>query len=213
MRIVFGILFFAVVGHGLEIREGLSHDFGTYPAWEDRTAEFTLINDSESDLTIKNIRKTCGCADLSNEKNILQPGESSILCITLKGNELSGPFAKNIFIETDSENNRLTRLTLTGRAIPAVNISPKAKIHLSSLQIGKEQQIEFLLTSNYPDLKPVNLPKSVTLTKTKTNTWKATISITPTDPGQFRQSFKIPFTSQILTPPPIELLLYGSVNP
>jgi hypothetical protein len=140
-------------------------DFGKYPAWEKRSANYKIWNAGDAPLKIIKVRKNCGCASASCDKPMLRPGETGTVQVVILPNSIFGLFSKNTFIETDDESNRFLKLNIAGHPIPLVEVKPRASIHAGRLQTGKTWMQNF-------DLRPTQ--SGVTLGDPKvTSTHKA----------------------------------------
>lgn len=162
-------------------------DFGKYPAWEKRVANFKIWNAGDAPLKIIKVRKNCGCASASCDKVMLKPGETGTVEVVILPSSIFGLFSKNTFIETDDKANRFLKLNVAGHPVPLVEVKPRASMHAGRLQTGKAW------TQNF-ELRP---PQSgVTLGAPKvTSTHKAEATLA-SGGGERKLSVKILPTSQ-----------------
>lgn len=82
---------------------------GTLIEWSE-----TLENKGESDLIIRNIRSSCGCAVVDIESHTIPPGEQTNLKIQFKTKGRSGFQRKNIIISTNDVRASNLLLTIEG---------------------------------------------------------------------------------------------------
>lgn len=188
-----------------------SCDFGSYPAWESRTARFELSNNGTEPLRILGLRSTCGCGTLTADRNTLKPGESTGITAEILPNALEGPFTKHVFVESSDASQPLLQLTLNGRAVPLVTVQPRRDVNLGRIPLGTPWECRFELTASR---EPVRLG---TPTLTGTSDISASLSL-DTDsnvlhqtvlikappgktPGEIRVGLEIPIISHTNHPP------------
>ncbi len=122
---------------GMLVVEGPDHvDFGEYPASEARTAVFTVRNTGELPLRIRSIRKTCGCASATSNRDAIEPGGTASVTIMIDPYSIAGPYSKNTFIESTDELKTLLKLNTSGRAIPLVEVQPESEITAGRIALG-----------------------------------------------------------------------------
>ena len=69
-------------------------DFGTVRQGERPSSIVTVTNPTEQPIVIRDVIRTCSCADLVLEKRTLAPGESTKATFVLDSNVFNGPFQK-----------------------------------------------------------------------------------------------------------------------
>lgn len=190
-------------------------DFGTFPANKKQSSIFIIKNTGDEDLKITKIRKTCGCSATKLSKDIIPPGQSATLIADIKENSIAGPFSKNIYVESNAKNSRFLRLTLSGKAVPLLQIFPKKYLYMGTLTSGKSNSYSFKLQSSQADVKlklmPSNANFSVqtSLKKLNDKEFLLNVTATPDKPDQFLNAKII---INILSPEgwsPIEIKLIG----
>ncbi|OGV62373.1 MAG: hypothetical protein A2283_17740 [Lentisphaerae bacterium RIFOXYA12_FULL_48_11] len=173
----------------IEVVGQASIDFGKYPAAEKKVATYTIRNVGNDVLKIINIRKTCGCASATCNKQELRPKEDAIVEVIILPNSIFGSYIKNTYVESSDPGNRFLCLGLSGNAIPLVAIIPGDTIHVGRIATNTcwAQSIE--LKANNPDVKlgePVtqsNYPIKTIIecTGQKTTAYKLHLSLTATN--------------------------------
>ena len=122
------------------------YDLGVFPANTAQTVEFTVSNTLARDVIFGKIRTSCSCAETSISSATLKPGETGTINVSLKANSLSGEFTQVFFVETDVPGQRFLRLSVTGNAVPLVQVAPEPMLHISDLKVGTRRDFVFRLT-------------------------------------------------------------------
>ncbi len=122
-------------------------NFGTYPAWEQRIAKFQLRNTGKSDLTIQEVRSSCGCAIAKLDKKQVAPKEEIQLTVTVLPNSISKHYRKSIYIRSSDPSQQLLKLEVKGNAIPLVEITPGRFISAGVLKLNEPQEWIFALNA------------------------------------------------------------------
>lgn len=133
---------------GIVIENGGLFNFGTYSANLEKKHTFTLINIGNDDLVLGKIRSTCECSALEPGKKILKPGEKTTLSGIIKAESVSGPYSKNIYIETNRPTAKLIKLTLQGNAVPLFTVEPSHFVYMGALKTGEKKTFQFKIRFN-----------------------------------------------------------------
>ena len=190
-------------------------DFGIFPANKKQSATFEINNTGDKPLKIAKIRKTCGCSATKLSTKVIQPGQSATLIAEIKENSITGPFSKNIYIESNAANFRFLRLTLSGKAVPLVKVFPKKFLYLGVLTPGESSSYSFKFKVTQPAVKlklmPVktNFPIQTSLKTINSKEFLLTLTVIP---KKLNQSLNGDILVNIISPknwPPIEIKLMG----
>jgi hypothetical protein len=190
-------------------------DFGAFPANKTQTAVFIIKNAGDQELKIKKIHKTCGCSVTRLDKKTIFPGETAKLEADIRANSISGLFSKNIYVESNAENFRFLRLTLSGNSVPLIRIFPKKFIYMGTLTPGKSNTYSFKLSTSQADVKlellPVQADFSVQadLKKSKEKEFLLTVVAKP---AEFKKFLNCRIFVKISSPEgwePVEIKLMG----
>ncbi len=103
-------------------------DFGQVRQGEKPTAFVTVKNPTERTVVIRDVIRTCACADLVLEKQHLAPGESIHATFILDSNIFDGPFQKTFFLRT--EEGEAIAATVKGDIRPRWRVEPNSTITL-----------------------------------------------------------------------------------
>jgi len=198
-----------------------SIDLGRFSASEQQAANFKVRNAGTGMLKILNVRKTCGCASASSDKSELKTGETAQIETIILPHAISGPFSKNVFVESNDPDNRFLRLTVSGNAIPLVEITPSGDVYAGRIPTNKpwSQTFNLIKTDSAIRLGAIttngNYPMEAHMESTDggaSNHYRVDITLLPTaESGDFRGTVGIP----VLIPsnqPPIIISVSGRIG-
>ena len=106
---------------GLQVVEGLVHDFGLQESTGARQVlehEFSLSNSSPRAVKIVSARRSCACSSYVLGKEELQPGEKTSLRMTLDITGYLGPRGAQLAMLARSKDQSEETITLSLRAFP-----------------------------------------------------------------------------------------------
>ena len=129
----------------------VSFDLERFPAWKSQTQTFTARNTGESAVNLLRVRSSCSCLAADFQPCTLEAGEDTALTVTIPANSVSGDFSKAVFLETDAPEQEFLKLTVSGTAIPAVEVRPRSEVYLGRLQPDEERICVFRLTPANPE--------------------------------------------------------------
>lgn len=115
------ITFLASMGFGVYAQEAtitfdsLSIDYGTINKGADGVRQFKFTNTGTSDLTIKQVRSSCGCTIPKKPEGAISPGASDIIEVKYDTNRV-GPIRKTITV-TSNASNEMVALKIKGEVI------------------------------------------------------------------------------------------------
>lgn len=193
-------------------------DFGIFPANKKQSTTFIIKNTGDKDLKITKIRKTCGCSATKLSKKIIPPGQSATLIADIKENSIAGPFSKNIYVESNAKNFRFLRLTLSGKAVPLLQVFPKKFLYMGVLTPGKSSSYSFKLKATQADVKlklmpsKANFPIQTSLKKLNAKEFLLKIIAVP---KKFNQFLNAKIVVNVNSPEgwhPIEIKLMGKTK-
>lgn len=76
-------------------------DFGFIPRGAKVTHNFLLKNVGNDTLKITNVRKSCGCTAAPLRKNVLPPGDTTLLEVTFNSGSYQGQVSKAVYVESN----------------------------------------------------------------------------------------------------------------
>lgn len=91
------------------------YDFGEIVQGVPKTATFTLKNEGKEPLLIEYARASCGCTNLTYEKEPVLPGKSTKISVTYNA-AAPGPFMKTVTVRTNANKNQVV-LQIKGTVI------------------------------------------------------------------------------------------------
>ncbi len=89
-------------------------DMGEIKAGEIKKLQFKISNVGKSDLVIRKIKASCGCAATKLSNNTIKPGESEVLNVNFNSKGLSGKQMKTISVISNDFKQSKTVLRLKG---------------------------------------------------------------------------------------------------
>ncbi len=128
---VFGIgLLGAGEGPSLKFQEDL-WDFGEVKEGQVKTHVFVFSNVGDSQLEIKRVRTSCGCAAaLISDKNV-DPGKKGELKITLNSRGYEGKLTRYVYVETNDRSQPVKQLQISAM----IEVPPRPRIDLDRYSV------------------------------------------------------------------------------
>ena len=122
-------------------------DFGKVVQGERPSAVVTVANPTSKPIVIRDVIRTCSCADLVLEKRTIAPGERVKATFVLDSNVFDGPFQKTFFLRT--EGGPSSAATVKGNIRPRWKVEPSTEIALKEgdneiLALIKDVQNDFM---------------------------------------------------------------------
>ena len=114
--------------------EGLAH------------AQMEVYNRGKGDLQISKITTTCGCTTAKMPQNVIKPGESSLLEITVDPTLIAGySTTKTLSIASNDPANPIVNVDVTTHIKPLVDLQPN-DIQIGILPRGVGKDVEIRVT-------------------------------------------------------------------
>lgn len=186
-------------------------DFGTHPAHEAKKTNFIIKNTGETVVNIIRVNKSCTCIETSCSKMQANPGEEIPVLVTVLPDSVYGYYRKNILVETTDPIARVIILSVTGTAMPLVNVRPSATIYAGRLPLKQEwvQKFELEASTSGVELGSVehesNFPVKIEVVKLPLSNvlrWQLTLTLAPPlHAGNWQCKIKIPIRSPEGHPP------------
>ena len=183
-------------------------ELGSFSARQKRTATFRLRNSGDAELTIRRIRQTCGCFTVAIDRPTLSPAAEAVVTVDLIPQSVSHRFRKTVYIHSSDPARPVTRLHVSGDAIPTVEVLPNSSIFVGRVPLGTAIQRRFHLRLNERGVtfgEPTALPAAagraveLSLPSVTTNVpYSVPVLITlmpPSPPGRFTHTVTIPIAS------------------
>ncbi|MEN9325721.1 MAG: hypothetical protein RI943_132 [Bacteroidota bacterium] len=106
-----------------------THEFGTIEQGKPVSYEFTFTNTTNKDVTLKDVKASCGCTATNYTKTAIKPGEKGTVTATYNA-AAGGAFHKTVTVTTSEENTMPKTITIKGTVkvneAPAV-VAPASK--------------------------------------------------------------------------------------
>jgi hypothetical protein len=90
-----------------------THEFGTIEQGKPVSYEFTFTNTTNKDITLTNVKASCGCTATNYTKTAVKPGEKGIVTATYNA-AAGGAFHKTVTVMTSEENSAPKVITIKG---------------------------------------------------------------------------------------------------
>ncbi|MBK8502033.1 MAG: DUF1573 domain-containing protein [Saprospiraceae bacterium] len=95
----------------------MEHNFGIITQGIPQTAVFTLTNESDQAIILKNVKGSCGCTATSYTSETILSGESTEIEATFNAKAM-GAFRKTVSVYTNAQEEAFV-LTITGTVAEA----------------------------------------------------------------------------------------------
>lgn len=109
--------------------------------------KFYVYNIGNKPLIIESVSASCGCTNLHMDNKTLNPGDSSIVFITLNTSAI-GSKTSNLTFRSNSSKDSVLNLMLEAFVINNISISPSSILIDSSQANNREYISEFKITNN-----------------------------------------------------------------
>ena len=90
-----------------------THEFGTIEQGKPVSYEFTFTNSTNKDVTLKDVKASCGCTATNYTKTAIKPGEKGTVTATYNA-AAGGAFHKTVTVTTSEENTIPKTITIKG---------------------------------------------------------------------------------------------------
>jgi len=90
-----------------------THEFGTIEQGKPVSYEFTFTNTTNKDITLTNVKASCGCTATNYTKTAVKPGERGTVTATYNA-AAGGTFHKTVTVMTSEENSAPKIITIKG---------------------------------------------------------------------------------------------------
>ncbi len=87
-------------------------NFGKVKKDETLKHTFSLANDSNATLNIKNVQTSCGCTAVEIKNKVLLPGETTELEVKVEVKGYAGEVKQYVFVYTDNLDNPVLRFII-----------------------------------------------------------------------------------------------------
>jgi len=120
-------------------------DFGRVDSGDSIEHAFTFKNEGQGDLTIKQVRSSCGCTAALVSNKTIEPGKSGEINTTFKTKGYQGRVTKTVRVQTDDPGNPNITLKISGTIVAEVMMEPRS-VNFGNLKSGEEAAREVTLS-------------------------------------------------------------------
>lgn len=201
-------------------------DFGTVVKGEEVFHNFEIKNEGNIDLTIIDVRPSCGCTIAEADK-VIKPHQTGKVKVKFETKDFRGPVTKDITIISNDPENPQFKIFIKATIKPVVDVLPDTNLRLIKLKrdVGKVQRLivteeegfEFKILK-YESSKPYIKFESIPAPQDKINPqyknkqYEITVLVGPEAPvGMINERVNV-FTNSKLVQK-IELKILGLVRP
>ena len=111
--------------HPKAVCDEATHEFGTMAANSSGRHVFTIRNEGEAPLKIKQGLKSCKCTKAEKKEEVIAPGGSCEIPVTWDMREIDENFSQVIHFHTNDPEEMTITLTVQGRVAPPVIVHPR----------------------------------------------------------------------------------------
>lgn len=90
-----------------------THEFGTIEQGKPVSYEFSFTNTTNKDITLTNVKASCGCTATNYTKTAVKPGDKGTVTATYNA-AAGGAFHKTVTVMTSEENSSPRIITIKG---------------------------------------------------------------------------------------------------
>ncbi|MFQ5956751.1 MAG: DUF1573 domain-containing protein [Candidatus Brocadiales bacterium] len=113
-----------------------SHNFGNVYKGEKVGHRFMFRNDGAGDLTIENVKASCGCTAAAPSQKTIQPGTVAEIGVTFKTNIFVGPVRKTVTVYSNDPETPHYVLTIKANVLEEVVAEPRS-LWFDQIKIGQ----------------------------------------------------------------------------
>ncbi len=163
----------------LHVEEGF-FDFGNIKEGEIVEHDFVIKNVGSGELKITKVRASCGCTAAAPKKNVLKPGESTIIHVSFNTSRRSGAQHKYVYIMSNDPKGPQRRIkfianVLSEETIKSLPNAPKLELKTNQYNFGKVEEGEIVkgkvefMNKGKSELKILSLSPSCNCIKAETS--------------------------------------------
>lgn len=101
-------------------------ELGKFRDTEKKPGEFHFKNATDQEVTVLNVKASCGCTAADLPKKVYAPGEAGVLNVTFDGKLRQGKDSKSITLETNYTKAPNATVIVTAEIIARIAIEPRA---------------------------------------------------------------------------------------
>ncbi len=135
-----------------EIVGGAEYDFGTMLHGETMSHEFTVRNVGDAPLQLERAGSTCKCTVGDMEKNVLQPGEETVVRLTWTAQSILPAYGQTATFRTNDPQKSELKFGVTGQIAGSFVIEP-AELDLGDVPVTEPTEKSFYVFCYLPDSK------------------------------------------------------------
>lgn len=114
------------------------HDFGTIVEGQIVSTNFEIVNNGSSELKIERVNASCGCTAAAPTKNILLPGEKTMIKVDFNSSGRLGPQEKFVYVMSNDPMNPELKLSFKCVVVDK-SVAKDFKDNLPKLKLDKTE--------------------------------------------------------------------------
>jgi hypothetical protein len=204
----------------LEIVGGDVYDWGEITMNDNPLHTKVILKNAGTDtLFISRVKPTCGCTTAPLSKDLLAPGETAEMNVTLRVSENLESVTKTVHIYTNDPQNDKTTLFLKAKLKKPIKILPNNYFRFTDMTVGNESNAVVQLINNTDKkliLGELTIEPEDLILDMPTNTLEpneavtVTAKVTPSKVGYFSCQVIIKTNNEEM--PELKIQGYGSVK-
>ncbi len=203
----------------LEIVGGPVVNWGTVSSKQSPLkAKVKIVNVGDKELKISKVRPSCGCTATLLDKDLLKPGDTATIDVSLNIRGRSGSVTKTVTISSNDPQQPRKVLYLKAVVRDPINVSPRY-FAFGRMEIGKEAKAQVKIKNNTKEdivLSEFKAGNGLKLDVKDPMTLKAgatailVVKVTPTKSGPF--TGVVTFKTSHPDYPTFQIMAYGTVK-
>jgi len=172
-------------------------DFGQIVEGDIVAHNFEIENKGDAPLTINRVKASCGCTAVAPSKNILEPGESTLINVKFNSAHRRGEQRKHVYIFSNDPKSPELRLSFTATILPKdapqVSDIKKPDLKLSkyyfdfgNVKQGTELNLEVIVRSTGGETVKI---QKVVSTSTSVSAYSTKQNLLPGETGTLKIKF------------------------
>ncbi|MCX7875509.1 MAG: DUF1573 domain-containing protein [Melioribacteraceae bacterium] len=115
-----------------------THDFGTIVEGQVVSTNFEIINNGSGELKIDRVNASCGCTAAAPTKNVLKPGEKTLIKVDFNSTGRLGPQEKYVYVMSNDPVNKELRLSFKCVVVDK-SVAKDVNTKLPKLKLNKSE--------------------------------------------------------------------------
>ncbi len=142
-RIISMIVFFVFISITISAQPKIqysekTYDFGNIHEGDVVTHNYVVWNAGTEDLKLERVRASCGCTAAQPDKDVLAPGDSTIIGVSFNSHGRTGVQRKYVYVFSNDPRNKQIRLAFTTNVLKENELDAK-KVDPPKIALNKKE--------------------------------------------------------------------------